>query len=396
MKWINPKQFDGRLRVLRIAHASLTPELRERERALAREYRDIDLEVLTTTHWQEAGVDIEATADDLFRVSAARPLCSRHIQLFSYDPRSLIEALRRHQPHLIDLNHEPYSIAGAEVLALRDWLMPSVPVVMQVAQNLDRHYPPPFNWLQRRALNKVAAAYACNEDARALLRSRGFRKPISLIPFGVNAEAFAVRPHHEPADGVLTIGFVGRMLPGKGLAVLAEALGLISSMKWRLLLVGDGPERSQFSAQLERHGLLDRARFTGAVPYHEVPELFREMDIFVMPTRTTERIREQFGRVLVEAMASGVPVIGTTCGAIPEVLADAGLVVPESDVPALAEAMRKLLSDDALRARLALLGRHRIEQHYSWELVARKTYELFQHVLRREPVNELARLEAAA
>lgn len=392
----NPLPFDGRIRVLRIAHASLTPSLRERERALVSECPDIDLEVFTTRRWEEAGVDVCLTPDDLFSVTGGRALLSRHIQLFAYDPRPLMAALRRYRPHLIDLNHEPYSVACAEVLTLRDWMMPEVPVVMQVAQNIDRRYPPPFNWLQYRALGKVAAAYACNESARELLRARGFQKPITIIPFGVNTRAFTPRTTTQNSNDALTIGFVGRMLPGKGLGVLAEALRNLGSMKWKLLLVGDGPERVPFAAKLTSYELFDRARFTGAVPYQEVPQLFQTMDMLVMPTRTTGRIREQFGRVLVEAMASGVPVIGTTCGAIPDVVGPAGLVVAENDAVAMAEAIRRLLTDTELRARMATLGRQYVEQNYSWELVARKTYELFQQVLREQPVTKLTHLEATA
>ena len=219
----NQTGSNERLRVLRIAHASLTPALRERERALAKECADIDLEVLTTTRWREAGVDVYATADDLFQVSPARACLSNHIQLFAYDPRPVVRALRRHRPHLIDLNHEPYSIACAEILALADWLLPGVPVVMQVAQNILRQYPPPVNWLQNRALRRIAAAYACSEGAREVLHAKGFQKPISIIPFGVNTETF--RPGTRRRKGAtLTIGFVGRMLPGKGLGVLADAL----------------------------------------------------------------------------------------------------------------------------------------------------------------------------
>jgi len=98
-----------------------------------------------------------------------------------------------------------------------------------------------------------------------------------------------------------------------------------------------------------------------------------------------------------EAMACGIPVIGTTCGAIPEVLNNAGLLVPEGDADALARALERMLSDRDLRQRCARLGRARIEQHYSWELVARKTYELFQSVLKGSaPADVLRQVEAAA
>ena len=90
------------MRVLRIAHASLTPRLRERERALARCYPDVQLEVVTTERWREAEVEVVATDDDLFPVRKARTHFSRHIQLFAYDPRPIISSLRRHRPSVKD------------------------------------------------------------------------------------------------------------------------------------------------------------------------------------------------------------------------------------------------------------------------------------------------------
>jgi len=385
----NQERTGERIRVLRIAHASLTPALRERERALSKVCADIDLEVLTTLRWNEAGVDVEATEDDLFPVIRSRSYLSNHIQLFAYDPRTLISVLRRYRPHLIDLNHEPYSIACAEVLAICDFLTPGVPVVMQVAQNIPRRYPPPISWLQIRALRRVNAAYACSEESRELLRAKGFEKPVAIVPFGVNTEAFAYHRAVTRSDNALTIGFVGRMLPGKGLGVLAEALRWIADENWKLLVVGEGPERKRFEQALVERSLMHRAEFAGAVPYEQVPDYYRRMDMFVMPTRTTSRIREQFGRVLVEAMSSGVPVLGTTCGAIPEVIDNAGMIVAEDDAVAMGEALRQLLRDDILRERLAKAGRARVEQHYSWEQVARKTYSLFQQVLRGEPATDV-------
>src|ERR1700682_4981492 len=93
---------DEKMRVLRIAHSSLTPALRQRERALVRRYPDVDLQVVTTQRWREAEMEVEATADELFPVRTARTHLSKHIQLFAYDPRSIIAALREHRPHLID------------------------------------------------------------------------------------------------------------------------------------------------------------------------------------------------------------------------------------------------------------------------------------------------------
>jgi glycosyltransferase involved in cell wall biosynthesis len=371
------------MRVLRIAHSSLTPALRQRERAFARCYPEVKLEVVTTERWKEAEQEVEAMPDDLFPVSTARSYFSKHIQLFAYDPRPIIKAIRRHKPDLIDLSHEPYSVAAAEVLTLCNWFVPNTPIVMQTNQNILHNYPPPFRWLEQRSFRRVDAAYACSETVVEVLRAKGFEKPAPIVPFGVDTEAFQPRAAgSRRSDGPLTIGYIGRMLPGKGLNVLASALAKLNGESWRLLVVGEGPEREGFEQLLREAGLRDRAEFTGAIDFALVPEYFHQLDLMVIPTETTKRIREQFGRVIVEAMASGVPVIGSTCGAIPEVIGDAGLVFPEGDVDGLANRIRQLLSDEALRERIVQAGLARVEQ-YSWERVAEKTYELYCHVLKK-------------
>jgi glycosyltransferase involved in cell wall biosynthesis len=383
------------LRVLRIAHSSLTPALRERERAVARNFPDVRLEVVTTNSWREAEIEVAAQPDDMFPVRSASTHLSKHIQLFAYDPRPIIAALREHKPDLIDMNHEPYSLACAEVLTLCARYAPNAPVLMQTAQNILRRYPLPFSWLEQRAFKKVAAAYVCSESVREVLRAKGFMKPAPIIPFGVDLKSFKQRT--ETRVSGRTIGYVGRMLPGKGLNVLADALKQMRDDDWQLLVVGDGSERESFTRELSEAGLLNRARFTGAVSYELTPEYFQEIDVLVVPTQTTARIREQFGRVIVEAMASGVPVVGSTCGAIPEVIARAGLVFTEGDGSALAAAIRTMLNDPKLRQRFSQSGRVRVEENYSWDHVAGKTYALYRQVLGRQTKTEVnSELEIAA
>jgi len=376
------------MRVLRIAHSSLTPELRQRERALARCHPEVQLEVITTERWREAEMDVDATPDDLFPVRTARRYFSKQINLFVYDPRPIIRALREHQPHLIDMGHEPYSVAAAEILTLRNWLAPHVPVVMQVNQNIHHKYPPPFCWFEQRAFRQVSAAYACSETVVEVLRAKGFRKSAPVIPFGVDTSAFLPKPVNHDPNKPLTIGYVGRMLPGKGLDVLGQALAKLKDLNWRLLVVGDGSERAAFESQLATGGILDRAEFTGAIHFGQVPQYFHKLDVMVIPTITTKRIREQFGRVIIEAMASRVPVIGSTCGAIPEVIGDAGLAFPEGNAEKLEEALRQVLSDQQLRERLAVAGLERVKQ-YSWDRVAERTHDLYCQVLSKQPETEL-------
>jgi glycosyltransferase involved in cell wall biosynthesis len=376
LKW----QTNERIRVVRIAHASLTPALRGRERALARCFPGIDMEVVTPPSWREAEVEVAAEPDELFPVRTARTFLSKHIQLFAYDPRPIIEAFRRHKPHIIDMNHEPYSVPCAEVLTLRNRFAPQASVVMQTAQNILKKYPQPFSLMERRAFREVSAAYMCSETVREVLVTKGFRKPMQIAPFGVDMDLFT--PAERGENKTFTIGFIGRLLPAKGLLVLIDALARIKNDNWRLLIVGDGPEREAAERRVSEYELTNRCEFVGAIPYDETPAYFQKLDVLVVPTMTTKTIREQFGRVIVEAMACNVPVIGSTCGAIPEVIGEAGIVVRENDSTALASALRRIINDGELQKHLVGAGRRRVEKHYTWERVAEQIFSVYQEVLK--------------
>lgn len=378
------KQESETIRVVRIAHASLTPALRGRERAIVRTFENVDMQVITPPRWHETGVMVETVDDEYFPVIKAGTFLSHHIQLFAYDPFPIIRAFRQHKPHIIDMDHEPYSVPCAEIITLRNIFAPEAKIVMQTAQNILKKYPPPFSFLEKRALRQVSAAYMCSETVREVLETKRFTKPTVLAPFGVDLDLFyPSEKRHTNRDEPLTIGYVGRLMPAKGLLVLIEALNQIKSENWRFLVVGDGDQKDLMKEKLSNHGLLERTEFVGAVPYEKTPEYFHKMDVLIVPTRTTKKIREQFGRVIIEAMACEVPVIGSSCGAIPEVISDAGLIFPESDSPGLAEQILRIIRDENLRQDLARAGRRRVLENYTWEHAARQIYLAYLQALEK-------------
>jgi L-malate glycosyltransferase len=386
------KETDApQIRVVRIAHASLTPALRGRERAIARTFPNVEMRVVTPPRWKETGVETETVDDEYFPVIRAGTFLSKHIQLFAYDPFPVIRVFREFKPQIIDLDHEPYSIPCAEIVTLRNLFAPQAKIVMQTAQNILKRYPPPFSFLEKRALKQVSAAYMCSETVREVLETKNFTKPTVLAPFGIDSELFHP-PAKEPrkAGEPVTIGYVGRLMPAKGLLLLVEALAKIKSENWRLLIVGDGERMEPMREKLAFHGLLERTEFAGAVPYDETPGYFHRMDVLIVPTRTTAKIREQFGRVIIEAMACEVPVIGSTCGAIPEVIGAAGLIFPENDADALAGELARIARDENLRKELAAAGRKRVLENFTWECAARRIYSAYLKVLEAKDFNAKA------
>ena len=165
------------------------------------------------------------------------------------------------------------------------------------------------------------------------------------------------------------VGFVGRLEPVKGLGVLMEAFRRLTT-RASLVVAGEGSQRSLLVG--------DGVQVLPPVAYENLPGLLKSLDVLVLPSVTILPLhREQFGRVLVEAMAAGVPVVGSSSGAIPEVIGDAGLVVPERDPVALASAIDTILGDAELRQRLVERGARRARMHFDWSVVATQTLNLF-------------------
>jgi len=174
------------------------------------------------------------------------------------------------------------------------------------------------------------------------------------------------------------VGFAGRLVNAKGLQDLFLALeNLVGD--WSLLVVGDGELRPELEAQAQANKW--RARFVGYVGIDDMPQYFSAMDCLVLPSRTMPDWKEQFGLVLAQAMACRVPVIGSSSGAIPEVIEDAGLIFPERDVEALRHCLQKLMDDEPYRQGLAQKGYERALAKYSATGLADETYLLFQKLL---------------
>jgi glycosyltransferase involved in cell wall biosynthesis len=148
----------------------------------------------------------------------------------------------------------------------------------------------------------------------------------------------------------------------------------------RLLLVGRGQLETRLRKRAAAPDLQGRVEFAGWVPSEAMPGLYRRMDVLVLPSRTTPNWKEQFGRVLIDAMASGVAVVGSDSGEIPHVIADAGLVFPEGDVAALRERLARLLADPALRQELGRRGRARVLEHYTQARVAQAYLEVYRSI----------------
>ena len=291
-----------------------------------------------------------------------------------YGRRALKALLRDRRPDLVQVEEEPGTHAAKQVFGAARRL--GIPVVLFTHQNVELDQGWWSHWKQRRMLRKLTGVVAGSDLAGTIVRKDAPTLPIAVIP-----QLGALAPHepqHVPHEG-LAIGVVGRLVPQKGLDTLLQALALQRGSKWRLTIVGDGPERERLEALASELRLAARVRWTGGLPAEQVANLWPDLDVLAQPSVASDAWRESNGLVLMEAMANEVAVLGTDSGVIPELIGDAGLVVPAGDVQALARALEQL-SDHATRRSLAQAARARALRLYSDDAIAERTLQFWQQI----------------
>ncbi|CAN7467419.1 glycosyltransferase [Terrabacter sp. LjRoot27] len=346
-----------------MSHSAVVDAWRERERALRRLGHRVD--VVSAAAWSEGGRRVALSVRPGEPVVPAGTVGS-HPALFLYDPRPLWRALGR-PVDVIDVHEEPFALATAEVLLFRWLRRQRAPYLLYSAQNIDKRHPVPFRWLERAALRHASGVNVCNDAAGRIVERKGFPGRARTLDLGTDLTVFTPPPYAVTPREVPVVGFAGRLDAAKGAAVLLRAVALEPAVRVRL--AGDGPEKHALVGLAERLGIADRVDFVGALAPEGLPDFYRSLDVLAVPSLTTPSWVEQFGRVAVEAMACGTPVVVSDSGALPEVVGDAALVVAEGDAVELAKAISEVVHDGDVAGRLRAAGLARAAAT-SWDRIA--------------------------
>jgi len=341
---------------------------------------DIDLRVLVPPSWRDDRGDLaleraHVNGYDL-RVTPIR--FNGHFHTHYY-PQFGAE-VRAFRPDIVHIDEEPYNLATWH--ALWHARRTGARTLFFSWQNLARRYPPPIRWLEQWVLRTVDDAIMGTSSAAATWRAKGYRGPLAVVPqFGVDPAIFAppVRPRH---DACFVVGFAGRLREEKGGADLLHALATLPHERWRLAIAGDGPERAALAALARELGIGGSISFETR-PSVEMPAFYQSIDVLVVPSHTRRNWKEQFGRVIIEAMATGLPVVGSSSGAIPDVIGDAGLIFDEGDRAQLAHHLLRLLDDPPLRRALGQRGQARVQRSFTQQQIAAQTVAVYQRMLAR-------------
>lgn len=293
-------------------------------------------------------------------------------------PLNLYQQLVRAQPAVIQ-SVEPFSYYTQPYLWACFAAARKTRAALLVPTFENRPLDVKFGKLRARCLRYALRMYfarAClilvlNDGARKNVLTCGItpKKIIRAMwgSWGVDPREFfprATREENQPP----TILFVGRLHEEKGVFILLETFARVQAEipNARLYFIGDGPARAILQAQVQSRALTQAVTLVGSVTNRAIPDWMRRADVFCAPSLTTRKWAEQVGMSALQAMASGVPIVSTRSGAIPEYIPDgvAGLLVPENDAPALADAILQVMSSHPLAQALGARGRAYAVSHY--------------------------------
>ena len=220
----------------------------------------------------------------------------------------------------------------------------------------------------------------CYTDVdRDRIRDLGVETPISVIENGIDLDRFTPDgPTHDalPPEGPVVL-FVGRLVGGKHPETVLDAFETVRAEvpDARLVFVGDGPMKGDLQERAGELSIGDAVSFLGYRPYEELPSIYRGADVLALPSET-----EGFPRVILEALASGVPVVSSDLRQLRSLLDGAGVLVPVADSDATARALVDLLTDEGRRQTFAETGRHRVRDDHSWAETVRRTTDVLREL----------------
>ncbi|MGD1994571.1 MAG: glycosyltransferase family 4 protein [Anaerolineae bacterium] len=364
------------MRVLIVSKACLVGIYQRKLEEIAR-HEDVELQVVVPPRWRDerGTTELERAHTEGYRLVVEPMALNGSFHLHFY-PR-LGRHIRAFQPHIVHLDEEPYNLATFHGLVLAR--QAGCRTLWFSWQNLLRRYPPPFSLIERYCLRHTSAAIVGSHSAAQVWRAKGYGGSLAVIPqFGVDPQFFTPHPHRTPRERFV-VGFAGRLVPEKGPDMLLTAAARLEEVE--VLILGSGPMREQLEEQADQLDLGDRVTFEGNIPSTQMPDFYRRLDALVLPSRSRPNWVEQFGRVLIEAMACGVPVVGADSGEIPHVIGDAGLTFPEGDTAALSARLDQLVSDPRLQQDLARRGRERVLAHYTQAQIAEETVAVYRQMM---------------
>ena len=385
------------MKILVISHSYIVDLNREKLKILATLEPDIEVTIAVPKRWRPGGVmkdvvETQLRQEGRFRVVPLPNLSQNNQGLLSFG-WDLVRLLREFRPDIIQVEQGSKALAYVQTIALNQLLGLKAKNLFFTWWNLPYTLKFPVSLLEKYTLRHTDGIVVGNQAGYDILRKRGYEGAMRIMPqLGVDDSLFQPRSQPElrkelrlaPTDFV--IGFVGRFVPEKGLMTLLKAAAELGDRPWKLLLLGRGELKETLLQTAKTLGMRDRLIQVESVPHAKVYRYINVMNTLVLPSETTYKFKtltaagwqEQFGHVLIEAMACQVPVIGSDSGEIPNVIGAAGLVFPEGNVVALRDRLMQLIDDANLAQALGQRGYQRALVNYTNHALAKELLSFYR------------------
>jgi len=371
-------------KVLIISHSSVLSVNRKAYELLAK--RGIEVVLIAPEKWPSGGLGNEysfepLTDTGLLKVYTCRPFFRGNGSLYFY---SIIffRIIKNESPDFIFLDEEPWSLIALQTIcALK--LVPQKKrpkLFIYTKQNIAKNYPVPFSLIEKWAHRSILGAFVVSRECADVLTTKGFKKEVMILPHGVDLELF--RPLPNKNSPFITIGFVGRMVEAKGGLDLIEAFSIAIKEipNLRLKFIGGGPDEDKWKNKVNTLKLSELVDFCGPSNHNVIGKEIAQLDILAVPSRTTPTWKEQFGRILVESAACGVPVIASNSGAIPMVLESlgCGIIYNEKSIKDFSSCIIQLAKNKEERIKYARAGFDNAKEKYCFDTIADKMEHFFK------------------
>jgi glycosyltransferase involved in cell wall biosynthesis len=318
-------------------------------------------------------LELEHLDKPTFELIGLRGTTTQHNSFRVFDPIQLHQLFSRIRPDVVCVEQEPYSLSTYQVLRLKKKF--GFKVVLLSMQNLFKTYPPPFNWIERYCLKRIDLFLAASSSVLPVWLKKGLpENRCRVLPqVGVSLEEFKPMPAQKEKFGFkkFTFGYAGRFVEEKGVQILIEAFARMKNRTaCQLVLFGRGPYEPALRELARKLGMENEVAFLPGVKHHEVPSVLNAFDIMVLPSLVRPHWKEQFGHIIIEAQACGIPVLGSDCDPIPDVMGEGGVSFKTESVESLVASMDKLVLDPVLRRQLTERALQNVKQRFTNERIA--------------------------
>jgi len=375
------------MKILVIGHAYIAPINREKWKVLSQKHPDSQIKILIPKNWPATLFKIEAgdlSKDNLQNCEfiSLKTFKSGNEVLYGFSFFKLIKILKSFKPDIIHVEQGDNAFSYFQIILLSKIFCRKAKFTFFTWVNWrakrSLKYKLFWRFIEKFNLYYSDGAFVGNDDAKVILREKKFNKPTNiLLQLGVNEKLFYPA---KKINKIKKIGFIGRIVNEKGIYLLVDAFAKIADKfyDWNLVFIGDGQAKKDLINYVYSNKLEQRVEFRQPVPHEKISLILGEIEVLVLPSYDTSEWREQFGHVLIEAMACKTPVVGSTGGYISQVIENSGLVFKQKDIEGLVDCLTKIMGDEKLRKHLGDLGFERFKENFSYEVIADKTYSFWR------------------